>query len=130
MATPAIKQTVKKQRYVTRGRLYVTATFNNTMVTLTDEKGQVLCWGSCGKMGFAGTRKSTPYASTQAIEATVRRAQEENGLSEVAVFVRGAGPGREALLRYLRSSQLEVLKIVDMTPIPHDGIRPKKRRRV
>jgi small subunit ribosomal protein S11 len=124
------KKVVKQKRYSAKGRLYITATFNNTIVTVTDEKGQTLCWASCGKQGFSGTRKATPHASTTAIEAALKRAREENGLAEVATYIRGAGPGRDAVLRVLRSIDLEVSKIVDMTPIPHDGIRPKKRRRV
>lgn len=124
------QKTTKQKRYSAKGRLYITATFNNTIVTITDEKGQTLCWASCGKQGFSGTRKSTPYASTTAIESAIKKAHEDNGLMEVATYIRGAGPGRDAVLRVLRSSSLEVSKIVDMTPIPHDGIRPKKQRRV
>ncbi len=120
----------KQKRYSARGRLYVTATFNNTLVTVTDDKGLALCWASCGKSGFSGTRKATPYAATSAIEAVLRQAQDQNGLVEVSVVVKGAGPGREALLRVLRTANVDVIKIVDMTPIPHDGIRPKKQRRV
>lgn len=127
----AEKQKVKKQpRYVAKGRLYITATFNNTLVTLTDEQGQALCWGSCGKNGYSGTRKATPFAATSAIDGVLREGKEKHGMNEVAVYIRGAGPGRDAVLRVLRGSDMEVNKIVDMTPIPHDGIRPKKRRRV
>ena len=108
----------KQVRYVARGRIYLTATFNNTLVTVADEKGIALCWGSCGKQGFSGTRKSTPFAATSAIEAVLKIAREKHGLSEAAVYIKGAGPGRDALLRVLRSSDIEISKLVDMTPIP------------
>jgi small subunit ribosomal protein S11 len=125
------EQVEKKHiRYSTRGRIYVVATFNNTLITVTDDHGQTLCWGSCGKSGFSGTRKSTPFAATSAIEAVLRKAQEVHGLMEAGVYLKGAGPGRDSLLRVLRNSPIDVTKLVDMTPIPHDGIRPKKRRRV
>lgn len=120
----------KKVRYSAKGRIYVVSTFNNTLVTVTDDHGMTLCWSSCGKAGFSGTRKSTPFAATSAIEAILRKAQEEHGLMEAGVYIKGAGPGRDALLRVLRNSQIDVTKLVDVTPIPHDGIRPKKRRRV
>ncbi len=120
----------KEARYTPRGRIYLTATFNNTLITVTDDKGGTICWNSAGKAGFSGTRKSTPFAATSTIEQVLRKAIDEHGLSEVSVYVKGAGPGRDSLLRVLRNSQLEVSKLVDMTPIPHDGIRPKKKRRV
>ncbi len=120
----------KELRYTPKGRIYLSATFNNTLITVTDEQGRTICWGSCGKSGFSGTRKSTPYAATTAIESVLNDAQNKHGLAEVAVYIKGAGPGRDSLLRVLRNSKLEVSKLVDVTPIPHDGIRPKKRRRV
>ena len=126
----AAKVEKKRVRYSTRGRIYVVATFNNTLITVTDDHGQTLCWGSCGKSGFSGTRKSTPFAATSAIETVLRKAQEEHGLMEAGVYLKGAGPGRDSLLRVLRNSPIDVTKLVDMTPIPHDGVRPKKRRRV
>ena len=123
--------TVKKEpKYTPKGRIYLTATFNNTLVTITDDTGHTLVWGSCGKSGYSGTRKATPFAATNTIETAIKKAKAENGLTEVGVFIKGAGPGRDALLRVLRGLDLEVSKLVDMTPIPHDGIRPKKRRRV
>ncbi|OGK64431.1 30S ribosomal protein S11 [Candidatus Roizmanbacteria bacterium RIFOXYB2_FULL_41_10] len=127
----AVKPAEKKQaRYVPKGRIYLTATFNNTMISITDDQGQVLHWNSCGKMGFSGTRKSTPYAATSTIEQVLREAKDVSGLTEVSVYVKGAGPGRDSLLRVLRNSDFEINKLVDLTPVPHDGIRPKKRRRV
>lgn len=120
----------KEARHIPKGRIYLKATFNNTLITVTDEQGRAVCWGSCGKSGFSGTRKSTPYAATTTIESVLNEAQNRHGLAEVAVYIKGAGPGRDSLLRVLRNSRLEVSKLVDLTPIPHDGIRPKKRRRV
>jgi len=122
---------VKPQpKYIPKGRVYLTATFNNTLVSVTDDNGGVIHWGSCGKMGYSGTRKSTPFAATSTIEKTLKDAKEMYGLVEVAVYIKGAGPGRDSLLRVLRNFDLEVSKLVDVTPVPHDGIRPKKRRRV
>jgi small subunit ribosomal protein S11 len=129
---PDVKHNQKSKqevRYTPRGRIYLTATFNNTIITVTDEAGKVVYWNSCGKAGFSGTRKSTPFAATSAIEETLKVARDKNGLAEVSVYFKGAGPGRDALLRVLRNSGLEINKLVDLTPIPHDGIRPKKRRR-
>jgi len=123
--------TVKAQpKYIPKGRVYLTATFNNTLISVTDDNGGVIHWGSCGKMGYSGTRKSTPFAATSTIEKTLKYAKEMYGLVEVAVYIKGAGPGRDSLLRVLRNFDLEVSKLVDVTPVPHDGIRPKKRRRV
>lgn len=124
----AVKKT-KQARYVANGNLYISATFNNTIVTITDETGKTLCWGSTGKAGFSGTRKSTPFAATTAIEHTLKHASEVHGVKSVSVFIRGIGPGRDAVLRVLRNNPIDVTKLVDMTPVPHDGIRPKKRRR-
>jgi small subunit ribosomal protein S11 len=125
------QKTVKKEaRYTPKGRIYLTATFNNTIITITDEKGNTICWNSSGKTGFSGTRKSTPYAATQTIENAIGEAREQHGLTEAAVYIKGAGPGRDSLIRVLRTNELGISKLVDLTPIPHDGIRPKKRRRV
>lgn len=128
------KQTNRKEakqvKYIPKGRIYLTATFNNTMISITDDKGQVITWNSCGKMGFSGTRKSTPYAATSTIEEVLKQAKDSSGLTEVSVYIKGAGPGRDSLLRVLRNSDFEINKLVDLTPVPHDGIRPKKRRRV
>lgn len=123
---------VKKQtqRTVESGRIYITATFNNTLVTITDEKGNPIAVGSCGMYGFAGTRKSTPYAATITTEATIKKASNQYNLRYADIFVKGIGPGREASLRTIRGSNIEVNRIIDMTPVPHNGVRPPKIRRV
>jgi len=124
------KNTKKKTKIVEAGRIYITATFNNTLVTVTDEKGNTIVISSCGMHGFAGTRKSTPYAGTVTMEAALQRAIGENGLRRVDIYVKGIGPGRESSLRAVRGSDLEVGRIIDITPIPHNGVRPPKLRRV
>jgi len=111
------------------GRICITATFNNTLVTVTDDEGNVVCWGTTGSAGFKGSRKSTPFASTTAIEKTISQARTL-GLQRVRVYIKGPGPGRDAVLRVLRASNLKVLMIADVTPLAHNGCRPKKRRRV
>jgi len=120
----------KDQKTVEKGRIYITATFNNTLVTLTDENGKPFLTGSCGAQGFSGTRKSTPYAATLTVDATIKKAQQNNGFREAVVYVKGIGPGREASLRVLRASSIDVDRIIDITPIPHNGVRPPKIRRV
>lgn len=130
---PPKKQTKQKQkvtRIVESGRIYVTATFNNTLVTVTDEQGHTIVLSSCGMHGFTGTRKSTPYAGTVTTQAALTKAMEENRLRKVDIYIKGIGPGREASLRAIRAANLEVGKIVDKTPIPHNGVRPPKVRRV
>ena len=112
-----------------RGNIYVNASFNNTVVTITDQNGNVLVAGSAGKSGFKGTRKSTPFAATSAVERAARTARDA-GIREVAVFVKGPGPGRDAALRAIKASGISMSMIADITPIPHNGVRPKKRRRV
>lgn len=119
----------KTQRNVEKGRIYITATFNNTLVTFTDPNGAPVISGSCGMHGFTGTRKSTPYAATIVTEATVKKANDI-GFREATVFVKGIGPGREAALRVIKGSSIEINKIIDVTPIPHNGVRPPKIRRV
>ncbi len=114
---------------VNKGRIYITATFNNTLVTITDENGNTIAWGSSGRSGFKGSRKATPYAATSAIKDAVKRSKMM-GLSEVKVFIKGPGPGRDAVLRVLRTANVRISMIADVTPIPHNGCRPKKRRRV
>jgi small subunit ribosomal protein S11 len=109
--------------------MYVKATFNNTQVTFTDPEGNVIAWATTGTLGFKGTRKSTPYAATTTIEDAVRSAKEK-GISSVSVYIKGPGPGRDASLRVLRNAGLEITQIADITPIPHNGCRPKKPRRV
>lgn len=113
---------------VTSGRLYVKATFNNTLVTFTDSKGNVISWANTGSVGFKGARKSTPFAATTTIEEAFKKAKEK-GVSNIDVYLKGPGPGRDAALRVLRNSGLEVNLIADITPVPHNGCRPKKPRR-
>lgn len=119
----------RERRVVPTGRAYIQSTFNNTMVTLTDPTGGVLSWGSAGASGFKGSRKSSPYAAQVAAEGAARKAMEQ-GLRQVEVFVKGPGSGREAAIRALQASGLTVTSITDVTPIPHNGCRPPKRRRV
>lgn len=119
----------KTTRHVEKGRVYVTATFNNTLITFTDEQGNALSWSTAGSSGFKGARKSTPYAATTAVESAARKAMGM-GLKEVEVFIKGPGSGRDATLRALRNAGLKITMIADVTPIPHNGIRPKKKRRV
>ncbi len=129
----ATKKTAKRRKtgaQVTQsGKLYVTATFNNTLVTIANEKGQTLTWSSSGARGFKGTRRSTPYAATLAVEDAARKALEK-GLKSVEVFIKGPGSGRDAALRAVKSAGLSITSISDITPIPHNGPRPPKKRRV
>lgn len=125
----ATKTTTKKLTPVPSGRMYVKATFNSTIVTFTNPKGEVISWASTGSVGFKGTRKSTPFAATTTIEEAVRKAKER-GLSQVDVFIKGPGPGRDAAMRVLRNAGFDIGAISDVTPIPHNGCRPKKPRRV
>lgn len=120
----------KIHKLVEKGRIYVTATFNNTIITITDEKGNPIAVGSCGMHGFTGTRKSTPYAAMMTTDATLKKAQINNNFRNADIFVKGIGPGREAAMRVIKSSQIEIEKIIDITPIPHNGVRPPKVRRV
>lgn len=109
-------------------RVYVTATFNNTLVTITDSLGNVIAWSSSGSGGFKGTRKSTPFAATTAIENSVKKAKEK-GIEEVEVYIKGPGAGRDAALRAIKASGLKIALVADITPMPHNGPRPKKKRR-
>lgn len=111
-------------------KVYISASFNNTLITVTDEKGDTLLWGSAGSSGFKGTRKSTPYAATTAVDKILGRAKEEYGVKEVEVYIKGPGPGRDASLRAMRGAGLKISLIADVTPFPHNGPRPKKKRRV
>lgn len=113
-----------------RGRVYISASFNNTLVTVTDDKGDTLGWSSSGHAGFKGTRKSTPYAATTAVEKVIKKVKEDNGLKDVEIYVKGPGPGRDATLRAIRAAGVKITMIADVTPIPHNGPRPKKKRRV
>lgn len=119
----------RERKSIPAGRAYVQSTFNNTMVTLTDPQGNVIAWGSSGTAGFKGSRKGTPYAAQLAARDAVRKAME-HGLRQVEVYVKGPGSGREATIRSLQSSGLYITSITDVTPIPHNGCRPRKRRRV
>lgn len=110
--------------------IYITATFNNTLITITNDKNQPIVVNSCGRLGFTGTRKSTPHAASLATDAAVKKVIEENGARNASIYVKGIGPGREAALRVIRATSLSVNKIVDQTPIPHNGVRPPKVRRM
>ncbi|MDO8497254.1 MAG: 30S ribosomal protein S11 [bacterium] len=121
------KNTIKT---IEKGRIYITATFNNTIVTVTDDKGSPVIVMSCGMFGFAGTRKSTPHAATITTDAAVKKAVTTHNLRAADVFVKGIGPGREAALRVLRGSDLDIERIIDVTPIPHNGVKQPKIRRV
>ncbi len=125
----AAKKSTKRQK-VRFARVYVSASFNNTLITITDEEGKTLIWGSAGASGFKGTRKSTPFAATTAVEKIIKKAKEELGLEEVEIYVKGPGPGRDAALRSIRAAGVKISMIADVTPMPHNGPRPKKKRRV
>ena len=128
----ATKKVVKRRRerkVVEKGAAHIRSSFNNTMVTITDLDGNALSWASSGGLGFRGSKKSTPYAAQTAAE-TAAKAAMEHGLKTVEVYVKGPGQGREAAIRALQTAGLEVVMIKDVTPIPHNGCRPPKRRRV
>ncbi len=126
-ATKAKK--TKKMIISGTGRVYVSTTFNNTIVTVTNERGDAVSWSSSGNLGYKGTRKSTPFAATQAVEEALKRAKD-TGLESVEVYIKGPGVGRDAALRAIRNSGISIAMIADVTPIPHNGVRPKKKRRV
>ena len=119
----------KEKKNISHGHAHIKSTFNNTIVTITDPTGAVISWASAGQVGFKGSRKSTPFAAQMAAEAAARRAQE-HGMRKVDVFVKGPGSGRETAIRSLQATGLEVGSIQDVTPTPHNGCRPPKRRRV
>jgi small subunit ribosomal protein S11 len=119
----------RERKVIPVGRAYIQSTFNNTMVTLTDPNGNAIAWASAGTAGFKGSRKSTPFAAQTAAEHAVRRGIEQ-GLRQVEVFVRGTGSGREAAIRSLQAAGLTITSIKDVTPVPHNGCRPPRRRRV
>lgn len=123
------KKTKKIRKNVSRGIAHIKATFNNTQVTITDVNGETLCWDSAGTVGFKGSRKSTPFAATRAAEECATKAKKY-GMQELEVRVRGAGSGRESAVTALQASGLKVTAVEDHTPIPHNGCRPRKRRRV
>ncbi len=119
----------RERKNIERGQAHIISTFNNTMVSLTDMQGNVISWASAGQLGFKGSRKSTPFAAQQAAEEAANKAME-HGLKTIDVYVKGPGAGREAAIRSLQAAGLEVSLIKDVTPIPHNGCRPPKRRRV
>lgn len=112
-----------------KGRVYISATFNNTLVTITNDKGDTVAWSSAGAVGFKGTRKSTPFAATTAVENVAKKALEK-GIKNVDVYVKGPGAGRDAALRAIKSAGLSISLIADVTPIPHNGPRAEKKRRI
>ncbi|HHY94313.1 MAG TPA: 30S ribosomal protein S11 [Firmicutes bacterium] len=129
MPRKGVRTRKKEKRLVDRGVAHISSTFNNTIVTITDTSGKVLSWASAGTRGFKGSRKGTPYAAQMAAEAAARVAMD-HGMREVEVYVKGPGAGREAAIRALQATGLEVSLIKEVTPIPHNGCRPPKRRRV
>ena len=120
----------RERKNIEKGAVHIQSTFNNTIVTITDVNGNAISWASAGELGFKGSRKSTPFAAQTAAETAAKAAIENCGLKTVEVFVKGPGQGREAAIRALQSAGLEVVSIKDVTPIPHNGCRPPKRRRV
>lgn len=132
MATKADRKTARKKKVkknIAAGIAHIQSTFNNTIVTITDMSGNVIAWSSAGSQGFKGSRKSTPFAAQIAAENAARKAQE-HGVQSVGVYVKGPGAGREAALRSIQAAGIKVNLIKDVTPIPHNGCRPPKRRRV
>lgn len=134
MAKKETKKTIVKKKknaveVTSHGTVYITSTFNNTLVTVTNDKGETITWSSSGAKGFKGTRRSTPYAASIAMEDAAKRALEK-GLKTVDVYVKGPGAGRDSALRAIKSAGLSISMIADVTPIPHNGPRPEKRRRV
>ncbi len=125
-------KTRRRKKILTKvpsGIAFVHATFNNTIITVTDQKGKVLCWSSAGTSGFKGSRKSTPFAASIAARDAAKKARD-HGISEIAIRVKGPGPGKESAVRSIRAEGFNVKGIMDVTPVPHNGCRPKKRRRV
>ena len=132
MAKVAAKKVVKKRRErknIEKGAVHIQATFNNTIITISDVEGNTISWASAGELGFKGSRKSTPFAAQTAAETAGKLAADQ-GMKTVEVYVKGPGPGRESAIRALQTAGLEVTMIKDVTPIPHNGCRPPKRRRV
>lgn len=133
MPKKAVKKTAARRRrdrkFVDKGQAHIQSTFNNTIVTITDLAGNALSWASAGQLGFKGSRKSTPYAAQMAAD-TAANSAKEYGLRSVEVYVKGPGSGREAAIRALQAAGLDVMLIKDVTPVPHNGCRPPKRRRV
>jgi small subunit ribosomal protein S11 len=119
----------KTKRTLSSGQVHIYATFNNTIVTITDTQGNTVCWGSAGSSGFKGSRKSTPFAARLAAEEAIKKAQAM-GMQEADIFIKGPGPGRESAIRAVQAQGLKVTSITDETPVPHNGCRPPKKRRV
>jgi small subunit ribosomal protein S11 len=122
VAAPAVR---KPTKIIPRGRIYITATFNNTIASVTDEKGCVVCWASTGGAGFSGSRKSSPYAATVTVENAIIKAKNF-GMNEMDVYIKGPGPGRDAALRVLKAQRIKIGMLADVTPIPHNGTKARK----
>lgn len=131
MAKIEVKKATKKKvnNFTESGRVYITATFNNTLVTITNNRGDTVGWSSAGAAGFKGTRKSTPFAATTAVETVAKKAVAQ-GLKNVEVYIKGPGAGRDSALRAIKSAGLSITQIADITPIPHNGPRASKKRRI
>jgi len=129
MANPKSRSRRREKKFVPQGRAYIQSSFNNTKITLTDPNGNVIAWGSSGTVGFKGSRKGTAFAAQKAAEQAARKGMDQ-GLRQVEVFVRGPGSGREAAIRSLQASGINIISIRDVTPIPHNGCRAPKRRRI
>ena len=125
--TTKAKKTINKE--VGLGRVYISASFNNTLVTVTNTQGETLAWGSSGASGFKGTRRATPFAATSAVEKVINKVKDVNGVNEVEIYVKGPGAGRDAALRAIKATGVKISLIADITPVPHNGPRPKKKRR-
>lgn len=117
------------KRVVEQAKIYISASFNNTLVTVVDLTGNTLTWASSGNVGFKGTRKATPFAATSAVDKAIKKAKEEFGVKDVEIYVKGPGAGRDAALRSIRAAGVNISLIADVTPTPHNGPRPKKKRR-
>ena len=128
-AKSVVKKKRKKKRTLTKGKVYVLTTYNNTIITITDPAGNTVCQGSAGQYGFKGPKKSTPYAAGVVLKETLEKVKE-TGLKEVQVYVKGIGSGRDGALRAITGSGLVITEIKDLTPMPHNGCRPRKKRRV
>lgn len=115
----------KPTRTVTKGRMYVTATFNSTLVSITDDQGNVLCWSSTGESGFSGSRKSTPYAATITLENAINKSKKY-GIKELELYIKGPGPGRDVALRVIKTQRIKLTQIADITPLPHNGTKARK----
>jgi small subunit ribosomal protein S11 len=129
MAKPQKRMKRKEKKNIPEGIAHIKSTFNNTLITFSDKQGNVISWSSAGSLGFRGSRKSTPFAAQSAVE-TAAKAAIDHGLRKVEVMVKGPGPGREAAIRAIQTAGIDVSRICDVTPMPHNGCKPPKRRRV